>query len=69
MFIQTKCNELSFADLIRATKDTIDESKKFPYKTFVTLPLLIILLYGRKSESRIVFLYRASQSLFPQHRR
>ena len=35
MFIQTKCNELSFADLIRATKDTIDESKKFPYKTFV----------------------------------
>lgn len=34
MFIQTKCNELSFADLIRATKDTIDESKKFPYKTF-----------------------------------
>lgn len=35
MFIQTKCNELSFADLIRATKDTTDESKKFPYKTFV----------------------------------
>ena len=35
MFIQTKCNELSFADLIRATKDTTDESRKFPYKTFV----------------------------------
>ena len=35
MFIQTKCNELSFADLIRATKDTTDESKKFPYKSFV----------------------------------